>query len=155
MADLDAELTADETASGRTAWLRAIAARPLVDVKEAAWSSVVGDESLTNDHLDATIAGFRAGEQRDLIADYGEAYFAAIREAWEQRSIEIARRIAVGAVPGFGHAGVGRRVAGREWGCTGGAAAAVVEQRDQLARAVRVREWNIGAAISRRSGPDL
>ena len=100
MADLDAELTADETASGRTAWLRAIAARPLVDVKEAAWSSVVGDESLTNDHLDATIAGFRAGEQRDLIADYGEAYFAVIREAWEQRSIEIARRIAVGAVPG-------------------------------------------------------
>ena len=145
VADLDAELTADATASGRTAWLRAMAARPLADVKEAAWSSVIEDESLTNDHLDATIAGFRAGERRDLIAGYDEAYFAAILGVWEQRSIEIARRIVVGLFPAADslESVDGWLAAHRD--APAALRRLVVEQRDQLARAVRVREWNAGA----------
>ncbi|MGW0041523.1 aminopeptidase N [Rhodococcus sp. NPDC003348] len=138
-ADLDAELARDDTASGRTAHRRALAARPDAEVKAAAWAAALTDTTLTNDHLDATIGGFRAGERRDLIARYDGEYFAAISDVWEQRSIEIAKRIVVGLFPAAesldavdawlsGHADAPaalRRL--------------VVEQRDHLARDLRVR----------------
>ncbi|MFD4181418.1 aminopeptidase N [Rhodococcus sp. NPDC058514] len=143
-ADLDAELACDDTASGRTAHLRALAARPDAEVKAWAWASALGDErqgdtTLTNDHLDAVIAGFRAGERRDLTAPYDEEYFAAIGAVWERRSIEIARRIVLGLFPAA--ESLGRVDA---WLAANNAAPnalrrLVIEQRDHLARDLRVR----------------
>jgi aminopeptidase N len=68
-------------------------------VREAAWHAAWTDESLSNDELDATIAGVRAGGRRDLIAALDGDYFSRIGRAWETRSIEIARRLVRGLFP--------------------------------------------------------
>jgi aminopeptidase N len=142
VADLDAERERDDTASGRTAHLRALAARPTVDVKAAAWDAALGDTALTNDHLDATIDGFRAGRNRDLIARYDDDYFTALRTVWDQRSIEIARRIVVGLFPAADSLhGVDRWLAANTDAPTS-LRRLVVEQRDHLARDLRVRGVN-------------
>ncbi|MBC7301630.1 MAG: aminopeptidase N [Nocardia sp.] len=140
--DLDAELERDDTASGRTAHVRALAARPLAQVKASAWDSALRDTTLTNDHIDAIIDGFRAGARRDLIARYDGEYFAALRAVWNERSIEIARRIVIGLFP------AAESLDGVDGWLAANADAPsalrrlVVEQRDHLARDVRVRDVN-------------
>ncbi|MFF2083603.1 aminopeptidase N [Nocardia sp. NPDC058176] len=138
-ADMDAELGRDATASGRTAHRRALSARPDPEVKAAAWTAALTDTTLTNDHLDAVIDGFRAGGHRDLIARYDEEYFTALRPVWEQRSIEIARRIVLGLFPATDSLDQVDT-----WLTTNPNAPAalrrlVIEQRDHLARDLRVR----------------
>ncbi|MFP3608362.1 hypothetical protein, partial [Paraburkholderia sp. SIMBA_053] len=76
--EVAAELESDDTASGRTAARRALASRPDPAVRADAWEPAWNDRSLSNDHLDAVIAGFRAGGRRDLIADYDAKYFERI-----------------------------------------------------------------------------
>lgn len=138
-ADLNAELAQDDTASGRTAHRRALAARPEAEVKAAAWASALGDTTLTNDHLDAVITGFRAGGRRDLIARYDDEYFAVLRTVWEQRSIEIARRIVDGLFPaGDSLDSVDAWLADHA-DAPGALRRLVIEQRDHLARDLRVR----------------
>lgn len=138
-ADLDGELARDDTGSGRTARLRALAARPLAAVKEQAWTAILTDTALSNEHLDATIAGFRAGAHRELIAPFDDDYFAAIRTVWSERSIEMARRIVVGLFP----AGDTLEPSDRWLDAHADAPAAlrrlVVEQRDHLARDLRAQ----------------
>ncbi|MEV4152424.1 aminopeptidase N [Nocardia salmonicida] len=142
VAELDAELERDNTASGRTAHLRTLAARPEPEVKASAWDSALGDTTLTNDHLDAVIEGFRAGQRRDLTARYDDEYFAALRAVWDQRSIEIARRIVVGLFPAADSLdGVDRWLAANT-DAPGALRRLVVEQRDHLARDLRVRAVN-------------
>ncbi|PTR25840.1 aminopeptidase N [Rhodococcus sp. OK519] len=143
--DLDVELERDDTASGRTAHLRALAARPDAGVKARAWESALEDTALSNDHLDAVIGGFRAGERRDLIGSYDDAYFAAIGPLWGRRSIEIARRIVVGLFP------ASESLDGVDAWLAGNADAPrallrlVTEQRDHLARDLRVRALGVNA----------
>ncbi|MCL2535233.1 MAG: aminopeptidase N [Nocardiaceae bacterium] len=136
---LDVELSRDDTASGRTAHLRALAARPDAEVKARAWTSALEDTALSNDHLDAVIAGFRAGERRDLIARYDDAYFAAIREVWAQRSIEIARRIVLGLFPASESLDAVDAWLSANRDVPGALRRLVLEQRDHLARDLRVR----------------
>ncbi|MFE6924512.1 aminopeptidase N [Nocardia sp. NPDC057663] len=138
-ADLNAELAHDDTASGRTAHRRALAARPDAEVKAAAWASALGDTTLTNDHLDAVITGFRAGGRRDLIARYDDEYFAALRTVWEQRSIEIARRIVNGLFPAGDSLDRVDTWLADHADAPGALRRLVIEQRDHLARDLRVR----------------
>ncbi|MFJ2666584.1 aminopeptidase N [Nocardia fluminea] len=139
VADLDTEAERDDTASGRTAHLRALAARPQVEVKAAAWDSALGDTTLTNDHLDATIDGFRAGGRRDLIARYDNDYFVALRAVWDRRSIEIARRFVVGLFPAADSLDGVDRWLNENADAPNSLRRLVVEQRDHLARELRVR----------------
>ncbi|MFI1235497.1 aminopeptidase N [Nocardia salmonicida] len=142
VAELDAELERDNTASGRTAHLRTLAARPDPQVKASAWDSALGDITLTNDHLDAVIEGFRAGQRRDLTARYDDEYFAALRAVWDRRSIEIARRIVVGLFPAADSLdGVDRWLAANA-DAPGALRRLVIEQRDHLARDLRVHAVN-------------
>ncbi|QKT13642.1 aminopeptidase N [Rhodococcus sp. W8901] len=136
---LDVELARDDTASGRTAQLRALAARPDPEVKARAWASALEDTALSNDHLDAVIAGFRAGERRDLIAGYDDAYFAAIRGVWAQRSIEIARRIVLGLFPASDSVDSVDSWLAANVDAPGALCRLVTEQRDHLARDLRIR----------------
>ncbi|MBW0274057.1 aminopeptidase N [Nocardia sp. MH4] len=138
-ADLDTELASDGTASGRTAHRRALAARPEPEVKAADWAAALGDTTLTNDHLDAVIDGFRAGQRRDLIARYDAEYFAVLREVWEQRSIEIARRIVLGLFPATDSLDQVDAWLAANADAPGALRRLVVEQRDHLARDLRVR----------------
>lgn len=138
-ADIAAELGRDDTASGRTAALRARAAQPVRDVRLAAWHRAWEDETLSNDHLSATIDGIRAGGRRDLIGELDEGYFERIAGTWQGRSIELARRLVLGLFPASDDL---RLVDG--WLAANQSAPAalrrlVVEQRDHLARDLRVR----------------
>lgn len=134
-----AELRRDDTASGRTAALAARRSFPTADVRAEAWKSAWTDQSLSNDHLDATIRGVRAGARRDLIEAHDADYFARIRDAWEQRSIEIAQRLVIGLFP----AAASTEAVDAWLAANADAPAAlrriVIEQRDHLARDLRVR----------------
>ena len=136
------ELARDDTASGRTALVRALAARPLAAVKAGAWQAAMTDTSLSNDHLEATIAGFAAGARRDLTAAYDESYFAALLQVWADRSIEMAERIVVGLFPrGDSQAGVDAWLASNPH-APAALLRLVVELRDHLARDLRVAAAN-------------
>src|SRR5690606_23895733 len=97
--DGEHELSRDDTASGRTAALRVRSAIPSAEGRAVAWQSAWNDLALSNDHLDATISGFRAGGRRDLIESFDVEYFERIVEVWQTRSIEIARRLVLGMFP--------------------------------------------------------
>jgi aminopeptidase N len=108
-------------------------------VRADAWHRAWDDTTLTNDHLSATIAGVRAGGRRDLIAGFDADYFARLRPTWDERSIEIARRLVRGLFPASDSL-----APVDAWLADNAAAPAalrriVVEQRDHLARDLRVR----------------
>jgi aminopeptidase N len=98
VAELDAELTRDTTASGRVGHATALAARPDPEVKAAAWKEAVHGTELSNQLLSATIAGFTTAAP-ELLEPYVEPYFDCLRDVWENRSIEIASRIVRGLYP--------------------------------------------------------
>ena len=139
LADVAVEEQRDDTGDGRTAARRARASRPDAAVRRDAWQSAWEDLTLSNDHLDAEISGFRAGGRRDLIAGFDTEYFARIVQAWDERSIEIARRLVIGLFP----AGDSLDAVDAWLAANTAAPAAlrrlVVEQRDHLARDLRVR----------------
>ncbi|UKA51830.1 aminopeptidase N [Arthrobacter sp. FW305-123] len=99
LAELDRELQADTTASGREGHCLASAARPEAWVKAAAWDSAVTSTGLSNEILSATIAGF-AIAPAELLTEYIEPYFECLERVWSERSIEIAGRIVRGLFPG-------------------------------------------------------
>ncbi|GAA5198006.1 aminopeptidase N [Microbacterium jejuense] len=138
-ADADAELRADPSAQGHVAHRTVLAARPDAAVREAAWHAAWEDEGLTNDHLAATIAGVRAGDRRDLIARFDEEYFARIRPAWAARSIEIARRLVVGLFPSSDSLDDVDAWLAQNLDAPAALRRLVIEQRDGLARDLRVR----------------
>ncbi|WP_024794935.1 aminopeptidase N [Tomitella biformata] len=139
---LDAELARDDTGSGRSAHARALASRPTEEIRAKAWAAAMTNTNLSNDQLDAVIAGFRAGGRRDLIAMLDGDYYAEIRQVWDERSIEIARRIVIGLFP------AGRSLESvNHWLEDFGTAPAalqrlMIEQRDHLARDLGVRRFN-------------
>ncbi|KTR79036.1 aminopeptidase N [Microbacterium oxydans] len=141
--DVTAEQERDDTGDGRTAARRARASRPDADVRRDAWDSAWNDLSLSNDHLDAVIGGFRAGGRRDLISEFDDEYFVRIGRAWSERSIEIARRLVIGLFP------ASESVEPVDaWLAANPAAPAalrrlVMEQRDHLARDLRVRAASV------------
>ena len=137
--DVAAELERDGTASGRTASVRALWSQPLAESRLVAWHAAWEDESLSNDHLSATIGGVRAGGRRDLIASLDAGYFERIAGAWQNRSIELARRLVLGLFPASEDL-----VLVDGWLSANESAPAalrrlVIEQRDNLGRDLRVR----------------
>lgn len=139
LADIAAEEERDDTGSGRTAARRARASRPETAVRRGAWESAWNDESLSNDHLDAEIDGFRAGGRRDLIASFDEEYFRRIGAAWSGRSIEIARRLVLGFFPAGDTLGPVDAWLSDNEAAPAALRRLVVEQRDHLQRDLRVR----------------
>ncbi len=98
VAELDAELGRDTTASGRAGHATALASRPDPQVKAAAWRAAVQGNELSNQMLTATISGFMTASA-GLLEPYVEPYFECLREVWDGRSIEIASRIVRGLYP--------------------------------------------------------
>ncbi|MBP2436032.1 aminopeptidase N [Microbacterium amylolyticum] len=138
-ADIEAERQSDNTMSGRTEAIQAHASLPEREVRAAAWTSAWEDTSLSNDHLAAVIAGFRAGGRRDLTQHCDDDYFARLIGVWESRSIEISRRLVTGMFPsGDSTDAVDAWLAAHE-DAPGALRRLVIEQRDHLARELRVR----------------
>ncbi len=116
-----------------------LAARPDAAVRAAAWEAAWADETLTNDHLAATIVGVRAGGRRDLVARFDETYFARLREVWAERSIEIARRLVTGLFPASDSLALVDEWLDANADAPGALRRLVIEQRDGLARDLWVR----------------
>lgn len=147
LAELDRELEADTTASGKEGHALASAARPAPSVKAAAWDSTVNGTGLSNEILSATIAGF-ATAPGDLLERYVEPYFECLERVWSERSIEIAGRIVRGLFPGTQNLPEGTRPADHpvlvrsdHWlrdhtGAPRALRRIVIEQRSHLLRAL-------------------
>ncbi|WP_136056623.1 aminopeptidase N [Microbacterium sp. K24] len=137
--DVAAEQTRDDTGSGRTAARRALASRPDAAVRRAAWENAWSDTSLSNDHLDAEIAGFRAGGRRDLIAEFDAEYFTRIGDVWSTRSIELAKRLVLGLFPSSDSLDLVDSWLAENTEAPAALRRLVIEQRDHLERSLRVR----------------
>ncbi|MHA6742012.1 aminopeptidase N [Rhodococcus erythropolis] len=142
VSDFDGELSKDSTSAGRTAYVRAAASIPDAETKAAAWASATTDASLSNDRLDATIAGFRSGTDPSLIEGYAVEYFSSLGKWWSERSIEIARRLVDGLFPAAEDTS-----AVDSWIQANAEAPAslrrlVLERRDHLARDLRAQASN-------------
>jgi aminopeptidase N len=97
--DLQAERDRDNTGTGAIAYLAAYTARPVAAVKVEAWDNLTQDPRLSNEQIDALITGLNTGPAAPDGDQSAPRYFAAIEPLWEERSIEIARRIVVGMFP--------------------------------------------------------
>jgi len=99
---IDAELARDDTAAGRRQAAMALAGRPTVDAKERVWRDVVESPTdMPNAMIEANIAGFLQADQRDLLRQFRDRYFAALPTVWAGRTHEIASDITVGLFPVF------------------------------------------------------
>ena len=138
--EITEEQLRDHTASGRTAALAAAASTPSAAVRAADWRAAWGDLTLTNDHLDATIRGFDAGGRRDLVEVFDAEYFSRIEAAWNERSIEIARRLVIGLYPEAESTELVDAWIEAHPDAPAALRRLVLEQRDHQRRAIRVRE---------------
>ncbi|MFD4433332.1 ERAP1-like C-terminal domain-containing protein, partial [Nocardia sp. NPDC058497] len=96
---IDAELAGDPTAAGKRQAAAAATARPIAEVKEQAWATVMGDDSVPNITARAIVGGFAPAGQGELLAPYVDKYFAEIPAVWERRSSEVAQTVVIGLYP--------------------------------------------------------
>ncbi|NGN63293.1 aminopeptidase N [Streptomyces sp. A7024] len=138
-----AELSRDNTASGKRWETRCLAARPSAEVKAKAWADVVDSDELSNALTEATISGWAQPEQRGLLAPYAGQYFDVIERLWRDRSIEIGMAVVRGLYPGLQDSA--ETVAATDsWLAEHPSAPPalrrlVLESRDDLARALRAQ----------------
>ncbi len=97
--EIDRELDADDTATGRRQAAAALAARPEAAAKAEAWAAVVEGDELPNAIQTAVIGGFANIEHLDLLRPYVDAYFASLTRVWEERTNETAQTIVIGLFP--------------------------------------------------------
>jgi aminopeptidase N len=95
-AELDAELAADDTMTGRRMHLLATASRP--DAREATWRRATTDDTVTNDELRALVGGFNRPAEPPAPA-YAERYFASLTGWWSTRTMTMATILARGLFP--------------------------------------------------------
>jgi aminopeptidase N len=143
-AGIAAELSRDDTASGKRHQVRCLAARPSAAVKDQAWAQVVESDTLSNALVEATISGFVQAGQRELLAPYASKYFDAIERVWSERSIQIGMDVVKGLFPGLQDDRSTLDATDAWLDARQDAAPAlrrlVLEARDDLARALRGQE---------------
>jgi aminopeptidase N len=98
-AEIDAEYDRDRSSTGEQWAARCRAARPDAGAKEAAWTAVVGDRSLSNRLAELTASAFWQPEQTELLTPYVERYFADMPEMMRVRSGMSAEKTALAAYP--------------------------------------------------------
>ena len=141
--ELDAALARAPQSANVTRHLQALHSLPLPEVKAAVLERVLGDEDLSNDHLDALLSGYAVDAHRRLTAPLTGRYLGALEQVWGERSQETATRIVLGLFPACGE---GEDLAAVDAWLEGHAAAPaalrrlVLKQRDDLARALRARQ---------------
>lgn len=96
---IDAEVQRDPTAAGKRHGAQAATARPQQQVKEAAWTTVIEDDTLANITARSIIAGFAPPGQHELLAPFTDRYFEAIPGVWARRSSEVAQTVVIGLYP--------------------------------------------------------
>jgi aminopeptidase N len=97
--EIDAEYASDRSATGAQSAARCRAAVPSADAKAAAWTTLIGDTTVSNRIAESTAAGFWQPEQLALTAGYVERYFAEMPTMMEVRTGFSAERVALMAYP--------------------------------------------------------
>lgn len=98
-AEIDTTLAADDTATGRQSAARARAAKPTVEGKLAALSSVVDAADVPNAIIRNTGLGFLHVNDPAPLADVVQPYLDAVLKVWDERSYHIAEEIIEGFYP--------------------------------------------------------
>ncbi|WP_327182483.1 aminopeptidase N [Streptomyces sp. NBC_01334] len=137
------ELDRDPSATGREGAARCRAALPDADAKRTAWAAMFDDDTLSNYLFTATAQGFWQPEQSDLVADYVPRYYRDAVTLAARRGPAIAEAAGRWAFPTHAVTPDTLRL-GEE--CLADAdpipalRRKLVDQLDDLARALRVRE---------------
>jgi len=97
--DIDAAAAADPTASGERRATQVRALIPDAANKAALWDRLIGDDGMANALQSAAIGGFAHPAQAELLAPFTARYFAEVGDVWDNRSVEVGKRIAVGLYP--------------------------------------------------------
>jgi len=97
--EIEAEEARDKTSTGRNNAAKAKAAIPTKEAKAKAWKSIMEDDTLSNDVLNATVMGFYNPDHKELLAEYVDRYFDTLPSIWSSRSNEIAQTITLGLYP--------------------------------------------------------
>ena len=100
--ELDAERKGDPTASGITHHLRASTSMPRQDLKAEVFDRLLTETALSNEHIDALVAGFGVDAHRDLTAAFTSRYLQELQGLWSGHGQEIATRLVVGLFPACG-----------------------------------------------------
>ncbi|MDP2773598.1 MAG: aminopeptidase N [Nocardioides sp.] len=74
---IETERLRDGTIDGELGAARALAARPTVAAKDAAWAAATQDDQVSNRRYEALLHGLWSPEQADLLTPYVAAYWAA------------------------------------------------------------------------------
>jgi aminopeptidase N len=96
---IDAEVQRDPTAAGKRHGAQAAAARPQLQVKEEAWTTVVEDDTMANITARSIIASIAPPGQHELLKPFTARYFDAIPGVWTRRSSEVAQTVVIGLYP--------------------------------------------------------
>ena len=99
VAEIDAALATDNTATGAQSAAHARAALPTVEGKEAAWGSIVEEAGASNLIVRATGLGFLRAADPSVLESFVPRYFDALTTIWETRSYAIAAGIINGFFP--------------------------------------------------------
>jgi len=135
------ELGRDRTASGQLQAEAALASLPDPDVKRRTWDRLVGGE-VTNAQARTMGSAFWQHGQQELLEDYVEAYVGAVPGLWASRSPQVAQSLTQHLFPHtLVRPDVAERVAAllADDGLPAGARRVVLEQLDDLRRALRAR----------------
>lgn len=137
------ELERDPSASGREGAARCRAALPDPEAKRAAWEAMFTTDDLSNYLFTATAQGFWQPEQADLLQEYVERYWADAGSLAARRGPAIAEAAGRWAFPVYavdpGTLGMGERCL-QDGELIPALRRKLVDQLDDLARALRVRE---------------
>ncbi|NUS52602.1 MAG: aminopeptidase N, partial [Nocardioidaceae bacterium] len=142
-----AELAEDNTISGKERAAAALAVIPSTESKEEAWQDAAVRDGVPNETQRSIAYVFDTSAQHDELAPYLERYLETAETIWEDKGTQIASTMLEYMFP--------RALAGREtlervdaWLAASKANPAakryVVEGRDDVARALRTREYNAG-----------
>ncbi|GEP37751.1 aminopeptidase [Nocardioides psychrotolerans] len=82
---IETERVADGTIDGELGAARALAARPTVEAKDAAWTALAEDDQVSNRRYEALTSGLWSPEQADLLAPYVAAYWQVSPRIAERR----------------------------------------------------------------------
>ena len=98
-AEIDAQLAADNTATGAQSAAHARAALPTNAGKQAAWDSLIDVDTAPNTIVRTTAAGFLRAHDKTLLEPFVAQYFDVLQTVWEARSFSIAEALVIGLYP--------------------------------------------------------
>src|SRR5262249_21711456 len=140
--EIGAELVRDHTASGQLQAEAALASLPDADVKERTWQALAERDDCTNSQARMMGGAFWQLGQDELLEQYVDRYVAGMPGWWESRSPQVALFLTTHLFP---HTLVRQDVIDRVSAVldrpdlAAGARRVVLEQLDDLQRALRVR----------------